>query len=188
MHQNIIRFPFSRTLKNYIRGRSFSQSLKTEGWIFSSYRANIILNELSNWQAFYLPIDIRNKTVLDVGAGEGETAKFFLEHGAKKVVCLESDVESYKNLYQNSKRFRGIEPLNASFSLKHLYLDFDFLKMDIEGYEEVLLTTELTKPAVIEVHGLQLRDQFKNAMYRITYGDNGCEKGFGCFSYAYWRC
>jgi predicted RNA methylase len=45
------------------------------------------------WESFYV-IDrqkLRDATVLDVGAGCGETAAFYFEKGAKKVICVESD-------------------------------------------------------------------------------------------------
>jgi hypothetical protein len=146
------------------------------------------LEEVSSWQVFYLPIDIRGKTVLDVGAGEGESSKFFLEHGAKKVICIEPGSEAFKKLAINAKHFKGIEPINDFFQLKHLQLEHDFLKMDIEGYEETLLDTIPPKPAVIEVHGLQLRDKFKARGYRIAANKEFGEIEFGCMTFAYWKC
>jgi len=44
--------------------------------------------ELDMWHKHYLPI---GQTVLDVGAGCGETALFYLKHGAQRVICIEAD-------------------------------------------------------------------------------------------------
>jgi hypothetical protein len=183
-----INVPFSRTLKSYVLGRQYKQTMDLSHWAFSPIRASMYYNEVSSWQAYYLPVDVKGKTVLDVDAGEGESAKFFLEHGAKKVVCIEPDSASYRNLLKNTKRFKGIEALNEYFSLQHLTIPHDFLKMDIEGYEEALLQTKLDQPAVIEVHGLQLRDKFKASGYRIEYSSHPDQKEFNCQSYAYWNC
>ncbi len=62
------------------------------------------------------------------------------------------------------------------------------MQMDIEGYEEALLGVELSVPAVIEVHGLQLRDKFLKKGYRISYSNFDVERGFACCSYAFWKC
>lgn len=137
----------------------------------------------------YLPIDVRGLTVLDVGAGEGETALFYLAHGAKKVICVEANPACFNNLVANSKKHNIVpvlEPFNIEMLNEH---DFDFMKCDIEGYEEMLLDTELVKPAVIEVHGLQLRDKFKAKGFRI--GKRFLERGEYwsiSTSYAFWKC
>jgi len=61
------------------------------------------------------------------------------------------------------------------------------MKMDVEGYEEALLDVELTRPAVIEVHGLQLRDKFQQKGYRIAYNEITAKK-YECICFAYWMC
>ena len=60
------------------------------------------MRELSVYRMFYLPIPVRGKVVLDVGAGEGETALFYLANGAKHVICVEANMESCKVLQLNS--------------------------------------------------------------------------------------
>lgn len=179
------KMPFSKTIKKYIQTRAFADYCKKNQWHLSSYRQNLMLNEYSDWQKHYLPIDMKDKTVLDVGAGEGETALFYLQHGAKRVIAVEASKECYGNLLLNSK-LHHIIPAIEPFDLSHLYaFNFDFMKMDIEGYEEILLTTELKKPAVIEVHGLQLRDKFKAQGYQIGLKE-GYEEPFSqwtCYAY-----
>jgi len=148
----------------------------------------MILGEIQDWRQHYLPIKVEDLVILDVGAGEGETAKFFLDHGAAKVICIESCHEAFTHLKENAVANRLV-PLNKFFEISDLSTQsFDFLKMDIEGYEESLLQTELSCPAVVEVHGLQLRDKFQKAGWRIKYPSVSEAKGYGCTCYAYWKC
>jgi hypothetical protein len=82
-----------------------------------------------------------------------------------------------------------IVPLNKFFEMSDLLTQsFDFLKMDIEGYEESLLQTNLSCPAVVEVHGLQLKDKFQKTGWRIKYRNPRDAQGYSCLTYAYWKC
>ena len=81
-----------------------------------------------------------------------------------------------------------ITAINDKFQISQLNIPHDFLKMDIEGYEEVLLGVKLKTPAAVEVHGLQLCDKFEAAGWRIKPMNEECAKGYGCVKYAYWRC
>ncbi len=148
----------------------------------------MIIHESLSWKKHYLPISLRNLTVLDIGAGEGETARLFLDNGAAKVICIEPSYEAFIILRRNAVS-HPIVPINKSFEMSDLVTQsFDFLKMDIEGYEECLLGTKLSCPAVIEVHGLQLRDRFEAAGWRIEYPSLEDMKGYSCTTYAYWKC
>lgn len=75
-------------------------------------------------------------------------------------------------------------PINRKFQLSDLDLDCDFVKIDIEGYEEELLDVDIKKPVVLEVHGLQLRDKFRAKGYSIAESDYS-SKNFRCGSFAY---
>jgi hypothetical protein len=44
----------------------------------------MIQTESLDWKKNYLPISVNNLVVLNVGAGEGEIARFFLANGAEK--------------------------------------------------------------------------------------------------------
>jgi hypothetical protein len=180
-------FPFQRTVKKKIRNHNVKSDLAKTGWKFSPSRLKMIQEEEAIWQQYYLPVDVSNKTVLDIGAGEGETAWFYLKHGAKKVVCVEPEKEAYNRLLGNAVG-KPMEAINRIFRLDDLNLKYDFLKVDIEGYEEALLNVELKKPAIIEVHGLQLRDRFKLKNYRILYPTVADANGMGCICFAYWQC
>lgn len=159
-------------------------SYRSKDWKFSSHRKTMISWELEEWKKYYLPIDLRALTVLDVGAGEGETAKFFLEHGAKNVICIEADPKCFANLRLNAQ-YHPILSVCRRFDLQDLKtLKFDFMKMDIEGYEEeLLLTNHIYFPCIIEVHGMQLRDRFLKRGFLLAHPDpkgNPYEK-YACF-------
>jgi hypothetical protein len=172
-----MRFPFSRTVKIWWRLQTF----KNADWKFSNSKLEKYLNGYDSMLRYYLPISVENLTILDEGAGEGETAKFFLDHGARNVICVEPDLSSFRRLVENAKD-KPMVCLNKKFELDDLKLDFDFMKMNIEGYEEALLSVQFDKPCVVQVHGLQLRDKFKAAGYTIRNSEEG---DLGCLSFAY---
>lgn len=172
-----MNFPLSRTIKILFPRLFF----KSEGWNFSEKRLHAYVLEYQDWLENYLPISVKGLTILDVGAGEGETARFYLEHGAKKVLCIEPHHESYLRLAMNAKN-RPMVCFNKRFTLSDLQMQFDFMKMDIEGYEEPLLNVQFTKPCVIEVHGLQLRDKFAKAGWIIKKSGH---HDFGSTDHAY---
>ena len=177
-----------RTINELRAERKLRAALKASDWHFSIYREKMIRKESLDWRRHYLPISLKNLVILDVGAGEGETARFFLDNGAQKVICIEPFKESFMYLKRNAVS-HPIVPLNKSFETSDLLThSFSFLKMDIEGYEESLLQIDLSFPAVIEVHGLQLKDKFQQAGWRIEYRTPEDAKGLGCLTYAYWNC
>jgi hypothetical protein len=181
-----MHIPLSRTFKTYLKERQFNQHLEKNKWTFSPFRKSMLLNEIPDWEQYYLPINIKNLTILDVGAGEGESAHFFLEHGAKQVICVELNSFCFPNLIQNSKN-HNIVPILKPYSNKLLTsLHFDFIKMDIEGYEAQILKTHLPTPAVIEVHGLPLIEKFKRKGY-IQQPINSEMETVHHTQYFYWK-
>lgn len=182
----MVNIPYWRTTKSWWVHRRFLSELKKAKWQFSDRRLGLLFGE--DWDKYYLPIDVSDLTILDVGAGEGETAKFFLDRGAAKVICIEPEPTALKTLAKNALNHPGKLEVHAKFfELTDLSIKHDFMKMDIEGYEEILLDLlELPSPSVIEVHGLQLRDKFRKHKYRID--DTSTVNGMGCASFAYWNC
>jgi SAM-dependent methyltransferase len=110
--------------------------------------------EMLAWERLYLPqFSLEGKTVLDVGAGAGETACFYILNGAKKVIAVEPDARAFSYLKANAERNHwNAELHNSCFALDFLGLQHDFMKMDCEGCEELLLGVASIKPCVIEVH------------------------------------
>ena len=184
-----MKIPFSRTVKNMSITAIMKMYINSvsKKWALSNTKKSILAYEWFDMKKNYLPINVKDKVILDVGAGEGETALFYILHGAKGVICVEPDKKCFNNLILNSRQF-NIFPFLQPFDIDMLsYFEFDFMKCDIEGYEEVLLNVELEHPSVIEVHGLQLRDKFKEKGYRMgkRYGEKYLPYST---TYAFWKC
>jgi len=96
-----------------------------------SLHRSYIETELKIWHEAYLPV---GKTVLDVGAGCGETAFFYLNHGAKHVICVEPPGEALQMLKKNFGGDSRVTVVESSV---------DMIKSDIEGAE---------LDAVFEIH------------------------------------
>ena len=68
------------------------------------YARDLLYTELEQFEKYYLPpFSLQNKIILDLGACCGETAYFFLQKGAKKVICIESDSKRAKLIQENKK-------------------------------------------------------------------------------------
>ncbi|MEN3052056.1 MAG: hypothetical protein ABC596_09630 [Candidatus Methanosuratincola petrocarbonis] len=107
---------------------------------------------------WYATLPLKDAVVLDVGAYNGDSAKFFLEHGAKQVICIEPDVEQALKIEDPRCRI-----IIDEFRLEHLRIPHDCIKVDIEGWEEILLDYDKPlKPCVVEVHGQQLWKKFED--------------------------
>jgi SAM-dependent methyltransferase len=131
--------------------------------VMSRDRAGMMLYEWRTWTRFYAPpgFDFAGKTVLDVGAGEGETVELYRLLGAKKFLCVEPDPQRAARLRENSSRNGwDAEVFGEPFSLKFLERKFDFLKMDCEGCESALLGTKVAFPCVLETHGRATTEGF----------------------------
>jgi SAM-dependent methyltransferase len=116
--------------------------------------AALVEAEYRMWERLYAPISLRGKVVLDVGAGCGETAIFYLSQGAKSVIAVEPDRLAYECLARNCSRYNlPVVLIDSEFNLKLLELEYDFMKLDAEGAEVGLLSYKgRLKPSVIEIH------------------------------------
>jgi len=141
--------------------------IEIDGLLLRSDYASMLCSEYECWEECYLPpFSLLSKTVLDVGAGCGETAKFFLDHGAERVICVERDPGCIEVLQANAKKL-DLDVVPETFNIKHLLLRHDFMKMDVDGYEVGLLSTDYSKPAVVEVHGFVLVERFRKRGYSV---------------------
>jgi len=122
----------------------------------------MISREWSLWRKYYLPnFPLKGKIVLDIGAGVGETALLFFDYGAEKVITVEPNREAAFNLLCNRHlNDWNIDVYNEPFSLRHLDLPHDYMKMDCEGSEKLLLAVNYDKPCVIEVHDKKTLEGF----------------------------
>ena len=185
---------FSRTIRQFIKAAIIKKYVQASGWYFTEDRLLMIQQELTDWQNNYLPIDVKGKTVFDIGAGEGETALFFLANGAKKVYGIELESYPYYTLARNARvinelyRAKKLEVYKRAFKIGDLYhTEIDLIKIDIEGYEESILDVDhntLKTPMVIEIHGLQLKDRFESLGYRL----NRHVKAGWWTCYGFWKC
>lgn len=121
------------------------------------YYAKLLIWEcvLSKTWDLYLPdFSLRGKTVLDVGAGEGETAWFFLKHGAARIICVEPNPFCLAILSKNIRANNWpVDVIPERFSTSLLKLNPDFAKIDCEGGEEELLRLcRIATPMTIETH------------------------------------
>jgi SAM-dependent methyltransferase len=131
----------------------------------------ILANEWRTWEKYYLPaFSLSEKTVLDVGAGCGETAFFYLLYGARKIVAIEPDRKVLECLKENVTRNNwDVEIIPEAFKLEHLNIPHDFMKMDIEGHEKELLKASTIKPCLVEVHNDDLRRKLEEKGFKRIY-------------------
>jgi predicted RNA methylase len=100
--------------------------------------------------------------VLDVGAGCGETALFYYYHGAEKVIAVEPQPSVTPLLKTNMERNKwNMKIVEGPFQLSMLEWNFDFMKMDGEGCEDLLLEVDRLPPCAIEVHSGPILDSLK---------------------------
>ena len=101
-----------------------------DGLAMTDWHRETVRLELKHWHKYPVP---RGGTVLDLGAGCGETAFYYLSHGAARVIAVESDPEALSFL----KRNFGDDP-RVLILPEHL----DNVKIDIDGGEkEMILET-----------------------------------------------
>jgi hypothetical protein len=142
-----------------------------------------VFKEILDVGRLYLPpFSLKNKVVLDIGSCCGETAFLFLKNGARKVICIERNLDKIRLIRENKRRLNlNVDVIPESFCLRHLNLDYDFIKCDVEGYEMVLIDyARSLKPCVLEVHNLWIRDQFLKRGFRDLTKFTGIGIGLMC--------
>ncbi len=141
---------------------------------------NLVLNDTGIFTAvcelpeglYAPPFDLKDKTVLDVGATCGEVAAWYLQiFHASRVICVEINPKSLPFLRKNAESI-SIEVVEEPFSVDHIRrFKPDFIKCDVEGYEMLLLEFQqqggVLPPCVIEAHTNWVRDQFLKAGFKV---------------------
>jgi hypothetical protein len=148
-----------------------------DGWKLDVLCASCLARETTAWKYYLPPFSLEGKTVLDIGAGCGETARFFLKNGAKRVLCVEKNQKYTPYLFENQIIDSRIEVFPEGFNPNHLLkLDYDFVKIDIEGYETLILNwirdgiiskSDDLKPTILETHSTYIEDEFKKLGFKI---------------------
>ena len=157
--------------------------LEIDGWSFSDVYGLLYLIERKAW-SYYLPPDgLEGKTVIDVGGGCGETAKFFLEHGAEKVFVIESNPNCESYLKINSLNHPRLEYRICDFDFLKIYsMKFDYLKLDIEGYEMGILnwvSVLKDRDVVLESHCNYITDLFLERGFSLIGKEDVDKQIFG---------
>jgi hypothetical protein len=139
--------------------------LKINGYGIKLYPEyfHIIFGEWLDWKRTHLPpFSLKGATVLDVGAGCGETALFYFIHGVDRVICVEPNPELARIIGENFRYNKWNAEVQArSFDTEMLKQDFDFMKMDCEGCEAQLLSADRLPACVMEVHD-------RHTLYALT--------------------
>jgi len=135
---------------------SYVVSHENEVLHLTSYHLGMAAIEWKTWEDCYLPkFPLDGKTVLDVGSGSGETAHFYFLNGARKVIAIEPERRPCDMLRENALRNGWtIEIIEREFAPEDLEIPHDFMKMDCEGCENILLSRRVRElqPCVIETH------------------------------------
>ena len=167
-------------------------------WIMrlDSYHWSAVASEYyGEWQSFYLPepsklfptaplvSTVEHKTILDVGAGCGETAAFYFDKGARKIIAVEIDRQSSKMIKTNaSLNDWNIEIINSPFDFTCLSRhEIDLAKIDCEKCEVGMLDCdEILFDVITEIHGRDLLVAFRKKfpdmkvrqrLYNSEFGD-----------------
>lgn len=177
-------------IKPKYRGRTFSwitifQMLKSleeddngnkylyiDGWKFNLSYGLMYLRDNKEWNYYLPPNGIKDKLILDVGGGCGETAKFFLEKGASQVDIIESNEKCREYLKYNSL-YHNIKYKIKEFCLLDISrAKYDLIKIDIEGYETELIPYLhwISRNIVLETHSQYITNKF------IEKGFNYCNE------------
>ncbi len=128
-----------------------------------------LVSEMNDGKIYLDFLEPKGKIILDVGAYNGDSARLFLKHGAKQVIAIEKDLDlASKIKLQNCIVFaESFDPE------KHLSLNWDAAKVDIEGYEILLLPylDSITRPMLVEVHNRYLEEKFASHGFKTIYMD-----------------
>lgn len=125
------------------------------------------LNYPEDYEIHWGGIDYEGKVVLDLGADDGNTAEFFYNEGAEKVIAVEGSEPVFNNLMAWAKTKEYVLPcdmwIDSPAKIEYLLKLFkpDIVKVDIEGaetnFEGVRYNILRLVPIyIIECHSLEI--------------------------------
>ena len=110
---------------------------------------------LSHWQ-----IDISGKTCLDVGASTGGFSDCMLQHGASRVIAVDTGYGQMEFRLRNDPRLRLLEKTNARYLLpEQVGEPIDFVAMDVS-----FISATLVLPAVIQSSRIDLNRPYRTVV------------------------
>jgi FkbM family methyltransferase len=115
-------------------------------------------------------IDVRSRVVVDVGAGFGETAVYFILNGAKHVVAVEPCPEGFRELLENLKLNNvvgRVTPINAALASKHSKIGIECPSGKI--FVDTITLGDIAK--VVDVSGAVLKMDCEGCEYDVILND-----------------
>jgi hypothetical protein len=159
------------TLVEYLRANR-GEYLEFAGWRFEFGYGLLYLRERRFW-GYYIPFSgVKDKNILDVGGGCGETAKFFFDNGASNVHVIENNPICADYLRYNSNMFSNLTYQIKNFEISDITEKYDLVKLDIEGYEILLLPhlDSLNVDIILESHSVYIADRFLEKGFKLLSG------------------
>jgi hypothetical protein len=126
-----------------------------------------------DYEESYGRANYKDRTILEIGADVGSTATFFLLKGAKKVISVEGNEESYSKLVNNTKDIPEVTPIFKKISstdhIRELIKEYnpDFLHMDCEFCEKHL--NGLERPYFDNIKTIQLEVHCDRELNKIIF-------------------
>jgi len=130
---------------------------------------------LRNLKRMYGFVDVKDRTVLDIGADWGSTPHFFITRGAKSVIAVEGGRNHYDEMVKNLKDESRVLPIYLFIRetedmvklIKNLHPDI--VKIDCEGCEQALVNVpqdvlRIPREYVIEIHSEELIESIHKSL------------------------
>lgn len=159
-----------RNLITYIVANR-GEYLDFNGWKFSLDYGILYIIERKYWDYYIPPSGLKGKKVLDIGGGCGETAKYYLDNGAEHVHVIEANPICEKYLDYNSNLNKNLSYEIKNFQIKDLYKRYDLIKLDVEGYEMLLIDDMsidlINEDIILESHCNYITDKFIEKGFKL---------------------
>ncbi|MCJ7637392.1 MAG: hypothetical protein MUO21_07870 [Nitrososphaeraceae archaeon] len=156
--------------------------VEVDGWRFQIDYAMIYFMEKKHWGYYIPPLGVKDKNILCVGGGCGETAKYYLDNGAFHVHVIENNPICKDYLIYNHFKNNKMTFSLKDFDMSDISYIYDLLQFDIEGYELLLLPIldKLNIDIVLESHCTYITDRFiEKGFKEISRKEKGNKKIYG---------